>query len=270
MRAGLSEGMRRPAVAAIIAIVIASARPSAQFEKTISTTFDGWNKLADGSYELVFGYMNRNADEIDVPLGAANQVDPAPADRGQPTSFLPGRQRNAFRVHVPADFKGKYVWTLTYAGLTQTATASIDQNYSLDVGDPEPPTIKPPADATARVNQPVKLTPVVGAAPRPPVDPNADIVARRAGNAPITVWWSKFRGPGTITFGEGPKAGSANPTARNREQPLGSFRVTCANPPNADCGATTVRFSEPGTYMIRIVAAERSAANTLMKVVVTP
>jgi hypothetical protein len=30
-----------------------------------------------------------------------------------------------------------------------------------------------------------------------------------------------------------------------------------------------VRFSEPGTYMIRIVAAERSAANTLMKVVVT-
>ena len=72
-----------------------------------------------------------------------------------------------------------------------------------------------------------------------------------------------------LTFGDGPRAGAANPTARNREQPLGTFRVTCTNPPAADCGGTSARFSEPGTYMIRIVAAERSAANTLMKVVVT-
>ena len=55
-----------------------------------------------------------------------------------------------------------------------------------------------------------------------------------------------------------------------REQSLGSFRVTCANPPTADCGATTAKFSAPGTYIIRIVAAERSAANALLRVVVTP
>jgi hypothetical protein len=66
---------------------------------------------------------------------------------------------------VPADFKGKHVWTLTYAGVTQIATASIDQNYSLDVGDPEPPTVKVSGDVTARVNAPVKLTALVGAAP---------------------------------------------------------------------------------------------------------
>ena len=261
--------VRRNALVAIVALLVAGARPSAQFEKTISSTFDGWSHLPDGSYDLVFGYMNRNANEIEVPLGAANQLDPATGDGGQPTNFLPGRQRAAFRVHVPSDFKGKYVWTLTYAGVTQTATASIDQNYSLDVGDPEPPTVKV-TDATARVNQPVKLTPVVGAAPRPPVPANADVVARRSAGAPIAVWWSKFRGPGTITFGDGPKAAAAGTTPRNREQPLGSFRVTCANPPAADCGATTARFSEPGTYFIRVVAAERSASNTLMKVVVTP
>lgn len=269
MSVGKADLARRSVLVAVAALLVAGAHPAAQFEKTISSTFDGWNKLADGSYELVFGYMNRNADEVEIPLGATNQVEPAPADRGQPTTFLPGRQRNAFRVHVPADFKGKYVWTLTYAGLTQTATASIDQNYSLDVGDPEPPTIKA-ADATGKVNQPVTLTPAVGPAPRPPVDPNADIVARRAGIAPINVWWSKFRGPGTITFGDTPKAGPAGPTPRNREQPLGTFRVTCTNPPTAECGATTARFSAPGTYLIRVVAAERSAANTLLKVVVTP
>lgn len=269
MRVRTGMAARRGALVALMALVMAGARPSAQFEKTISSTFDGWSKLPDGSYDLVFGYMNRNADEIEIPLGAGNQLEPAPADHGQPTSFLPGRQRNSFRIHVPADFKGKFVWTLTYAGLTQTATASIDQNYSLDVGDPEPPTIKAPADAAAKVDQPVKLTPAVKAAPRPAVDPKADIVAKRAGNAPITVWWSKYRGPGTITFGDGPKTGSANPNARNREQPLGSFRVVCPNPPAADCGTTTARFSQPGTYLIRIVAAERSAANTMMKVVVT-
>jgi hypothetical protein len=269
MSVGKADLARQSVLAVLAALLVAGARPSAQFEKTISSTFDGWNKLADGSYDLVFGYMNRNADEIEIPLGAGNQLDPAPADRGQPTTFLAGRQRNAFRIHVPADFKGKYVWTLTYAGLTQTATASIDQNYSLDVGDPEPPTIKT-TDATARVDQPVKLTPVVSAAPRPPVDPNADIVARRAGNAPINVWWSKFRGPGTITFGDMLKAGPAAPPARNREQPLGTFRVTCTNPPTAECGSTTARFSAAGTYLIRVVAAERSAANTLLKVVVTP
>ena len=161
--------VRRSALVAIVALVVAGARPSAQFEKTISSTFDGWTHLADGSYELVFGYMNRNATEIDVPLGAANQMDPAPADQGQPTSFLPGRQRAAFRIHVPADFKGKYVWTLTYAGVTQTATASIDQNYSLDVGDPEPPTVKVSARRHRARQRPGEAHAVVGAAPRPPV-----------------------------------------------------------------------------------------------------
>lgn len=269
MRVRTADAVRRSVLVAIMAVFVAGPRPSAQFEKTISSTFDGWTRLPDGSYDLVFGYMNRNADEIDIPLGAGNQLDPAPADRGQPTNFLPGRQRAAFRVRVPSDFKGKYVWTLTYAGVTQVATASIDQNYSLDVGDPEPPTVKVAGDATARVDQPVKLTPAVGAAPRPPVPQNADVVARRSAGAPIAVWWSKFRGPGTITFGDGPKA-ATGPTPRGREQPLGSFRVTCANPPAADCGTTTARFSAPGTYLIRVVAAERSASNTLLKVVVIP
>src|SRR6476660_2907304 len=121
---GLSWPSRWAWVTAV-ALLVAGARPQAQFEKMVSTTFDGWNKLPDGSYELVFGYMNRNPTEIEVPLGVANQVDPAPADHGQPTSFLPGRQRAAFRVPVPANFKGKYVWTLTYGGQTQVATASI-------------------------------------------------------------------------------------------------------------------------------------------------
>lgn len=253
-----------------VLMLVAAARPSAQFEKTVSTTFDGWNKLPDGSYELVFGYMNRNSTEIEVPLGAANQVEPAPADHGQPTSFLPGRQRAAFRVPVPANFKGKYVWTLNYGGVTQVATASIDQNYSLDVGDPEPPGVKGGPDMSVPVSGAARLTPTVTAPPPEPVPANADVVPRRSRGGRITVWWSKFRGPGTVTFGDGTAPEATPPGPTGREVPLGTFRVTCANPPEAACGATSAHFSAPGTYWLRVVAAERSASNSLVKVVVTP
>src|SRR5215467_14387212 len=115
---------RRLILAAVIVLGCVAA-PRAQFERTISTTFDGWKKHDDGSYDLVFGYMNRNTAEIDIPAGNENKIEPTPAatdSPGQPTHFLPGRQRAAFTVHVPAGFKGKYVWTLSYIGTTQAAT----------------------------------------------------------------------------------------------------------------------------------------------------
>lgn len=255
---------------AVSACLMLTARPHAQFEKMLSTTYDGWTKLPDGSFELVFGYMNRNSADVEVPLGAANTIEPAPQDHGQPTHFLPGRQRDAFRIAVPAGFKGKFVWTITYAGVSQQATGSLDQNYSLDVGDPEPPTVKGGGDLSVRMADGASLAPVVGAPPVPPAPANSEVVARRASGGRISVWWSKFRGPGDVTFGQGERAASAAPGPTGREQPAGSFRLFCTSPPDKACGATTARFSLPGTYWLRVVAAERSASNSLVKVVVAP
>ena len=254
-----------------LACLLAPARPRAQFEKMLSTTYDGWTRLPDGSFELVFGYMNRNSTEVDVPLGAANLVEPAPQDHGQPTHFLPGRQRDAFRIAVPAGFKGKFVWTMNYAGATQVATGSLDQNYSLDVGDPEPPTVKAGRDLSVRMADGASLAPIVGAAPAPPAAPaNSEVVARRSAGGRISVWWSKFRGPGDVTFGQGERTTSTAPGPTGREVPMGTFRLVCTNPPEAACGATTARFSVPGTYWLRVVVAERSASNSMVKVVVAP
>lgn len=266
-----NELLRRAQAAAIAVflLVLFAGAPRAQFERTISTTFDGWHERADGTFELVFGYMNRNPADVDVLIGPGNKVEPTPDDRGQPTHFLPGRQRSIFSVIVPAGFKGKYIWTLTYAGTTQTATASIDQNYSLDVGDPEPPGVKAPADMTVRLSEAVPLKPAVSPPPVPPAPANADVVPRRSAGGRVTVWWSKFRGPGEVTFGDG-HAGSAAPAPTGRESALGSFRVMCASAREAGCGATSARFSAPGIYLLRVVAAERSASNSLMKVTVTP
>ena len=57
---------------------------------------------------FVFGYMNRNwEEEIDVPTWPRNSILPGGPDQGQPTHFLPRRNRFVFRVAVPKKFTEK-------------------------------------------------------------------------------------------------------------------------------------------------------------------
>jgi hypothetical protein len=72
--------------------------------------FEGWEKNADGTFNLVFGYLNRNYDEvIDIPVGPSNSIEPGGPDRGQPAHFYPRRSRFVFRVQVPKDWGNKDV-----------------------------------------------------------------------------------------------------------------------------------------------------------------
>src|SRR5262249_40437446 len=83
-------------VAAAIALTVprAGAQESFSTGQNIAPVYEGWEQNTDGSFNLVFGYMNRNWDEeIDVPLGADNTIEPGGPDRGQPTHFLPRRNR---------------------------------------------------------------------------------------------------------------------------------------------------------------------------------
>jgi hypothetical protein len=162
----------------------------------VSPAYEGFEVNADGSYSLVFGYMNRNwQEELDVPVGPDNYFafttagglddlqidayDAASADVGQPTHFLPRRNRFTFKVRVPADFgEQELVWTLTTRGETKRAFASLRQDLLVDNiviasetgalgagrSDPEmrsnvPPVIEVEGDrvVNARVGQPVTL-----------------------------------------------------------------------------------------------------------------
>src|SRR5437773_12207289 len=59
--------------------------------------FEGCYKNPDGSLSLSFGYLNRNyEEEVDIPVGPANRIEPGPEDQGQPTHFYPRRQRGVF------------------------------------------------------------------------------------------------------------------------------------------------------------------------------
>ena len=97
--------------------------------------YEGWEPNPDGSFNLVFGYFNRNwEEEIDIPPGPNNRLDPGGPDLGQPTRFLPRRNRFLFKVHVPADFgDDEVVWTLTSPnGETKRAYATLHPDYFID------------------------------------------------------------------------------------------------------------------------------------------
>src|SRR5262245_12791218 len=99
--------------------------------QNVVPVFEGWERNPDGSFTMVFGYMNRNYDEeLDIPVGADNNIEPAGLaagpDQGQPTHFYTRRQQFVFTVKVPKDWAKKdLVWTLTVRGKTEKAYASL-------------------------------------------------------------------------------------------------------------------------------------------------
>jgi hypothetical protein len=97
--------------------------------------YEGWQEDADGAKYFLFGYMNRNwEEELDIPVGAENGFSPGNADQGQPTHFLPRRNRFVFRVRVPQSFsdKDELIWTITSKGKTEKAYASLRADYKVD------------------------------------------------------------------------------------------------------------------------------------------
>ena len=56
----------------------------------------------DGTFTFVFGYFNRNwKEELAIPTGADNKLEPGAADRGQPTYFCRGGRRGCFESRCP-------------------------------------------------------------------------------------------------------------------------------------------------------------------------
>jgi hypothetical protein len=124
------------ALALVVAPAVAGAQSLAYNSgQNVAPGYEGWEEDADGTKYFLFGYMNRNwEEEPDVPIGPANNFSPGNADAGQPTHFLPRRNRFVFRVKVPATFSAKdeLVWTLTTNGVTEKAYASLREDYKVD------------------------------------------------------------------------------------------------------------------------------------------
>ena len=233
--------------------------------------YEGWERVPDGSFNMVFGYLNRNhVEELAVPVGAQNGFEPGPADRGQPTYFYPRENHFIFKVNVPKDWdrKKELIWTITAHGKAELARATLLDVWEIDrkvevannggsvqasndlIAKDQPPstTISPigrpkagtPVTLSATVTDDGIPPPAKPRAPRaleptlrgaPPSPVNVPLPARPRPPQGLSVLWIVYRGPAGAVF-----------------EPEGYVKV-------AD-GKVSVKatFARAGTYTLRAFA----------------
>src|SRR5436309_15955537 len=93
--------------------------------QNVAPAFEGWEQNPDGSYNFVFGYLNRNyEEEVDIPIGPNNSIEPS-GDRGKPTHLYPRRQPSVLRVTARKlrDRQQRLVWPWPWPGRTEPTKA---------------------------------------------------------------------------------------------------------------------------------------------------
>jgi hypothetical protein len=230
--------------------------------QSVTGAYEGWFRNQDGSFSLLLGYYNRNLkQDLEIPVGPANRIDPGGPDQGQPTHFLSGRQWGVFTVTVPKDFaKNKLAWTLVSNGQTTVIPLSLDPLWELspfvDPSTGNTPPILKLEGASVRGPRPVSVS--LAANPHAPLklavsladDAKVPLIGalglEKPTTPPLAVTWSKFRGPGIVTFA----------TAKPDVQLANNGQVTSAGV--SGTAITTASFSEPGDYILLVVANDWS------------
>jgi hypothetical protein len=227
--------------------------------QSVTGAYEGWFPNKDGTFSLLFGYYNRNQkQELEIPVGPNNRIEPGGPDRGQPTHFLAGRQFGVFTITVPKDFgEKKLTWTLTANGKTTVIPGSLNVLWEVspfvEAGGNTPPFISFEEDGVG-VNGPRGQSKTLAAGVSAPVPLTvwvADDAKARPGlprprTPPVVVSWSKFRGPGAVTF--------------DHDRPAVEKVEPKSTPPPAFAGkaTATATFSEPGDYILRVLATDWS------------
>lgn len=255
---------------------------------SVTPSYEGWWQNPDGTYSLMFGYFNRNTKESpDVPIGPNNHIDPGPADQGQPTHFVTRRQWGVFTVTAPKDIGNKKItWTIVANGQAMSVPSTLDPNWNINpmseigIGNTPPtisfdekgPSVQGPkplmVQRTARVGEPLALTVWAadddkslmrgparggpgrgGAETNPPsaTPPDPDTAALFGNRAAVTLTWQQYRGPAEVTFGN----------AQPKVEAVPGSEIPVKNVFNGK-GATTATFSEPGEYILRVIANDSS------------
>src|SRR5262245_56291890 len=125
----------RPALLAIIIFMFTTSVARLQQNEPIYLQYDGWLKNADGSYTLSFGYFNYNSVEVTIAPWGNNTFTAGDPDRNQPSTFQPGRNRNACVMVIDAKVDVRLQWTLNHGGKESTTTSKLlDPLYELDEG----------------------------------------------------------------------------------------------------------------------------------------
>ena len=278
----------------IAALIVASLAQQPGTGLNIAPVYEGWEQNADGSFDMIFGYFNRNWDEqIDVPAGAGNSIEPGGPDQGQPAHFLPRRNQFVFRIRVSKDFGNReLVWTLTSHGKTEKAYGSLKPDYVVnatvmaanfgaggqtgtmpDLAGNAAPVLTVEGDRMRRVKvgEPVPLIAVATDDGKPRARPMLQFGNRTVPNSAtgLRLVWLVYRGAGEVTFAppqfsawEDTRSGANSPWAPGwRTPPV----------PAGNKWETHATFKTPGEYVVRCVAHDGAlTATENVTVVVTP
>lgn len=225
---------------------LAPLKPSGDL---VAPFFDGWYHNLDGSFTLSFGFLNRNTDEdVYIPLGPDNHIEPAEFDGEQPTwfphysrgGFVGRRERGAFAITVPAGFEGRdVVWTISHAGHTYSIPGRVtSSSYELSLTPAAAGSLAPvlrfgesgqevfgregvsDQHKTVKAGQPLDLS--IWVQDRGTREDDARV--------PVNVTWVRHQGPGAVTF--------APETQRVDMEGWGEATATAT-------------FAEPGEYILR-------------------
>ena len=214
--------------------------------QSVTPSFEGWFKNPDGSFTLSFGYMDRNFWQAqDLPVGDDNRIEPGPIDRGSRHTS----SRGVRPVSSPSSCRqtSATAWSpgrLTSGGDTIAIPGHLRPEWEIDAlhevtSGNRPPTLRlaehggegqgPDGPRTTLNATELSATLDVWA--------HDDGVKKRPSNRPsqLGVVWSKYRGPGAVTFDE------SRPTLDG-----------------AGHAVTEAVFETPGTYVLRVLAWDDS------------
>ncbi len=224
--------------------------------EAVYPAFEGWYQNADGSYNLLLGYYNRNYKQtLNIPVGPNNRVEPGGPDLGQPTYFTPRRGWGVFAIKVPKDFARdkRYTWTIVANGKPAAVPVGLIPDYQIEPFKDEaagntPPVLKFSPTGKTFSGPPVEIAHTLGGAVAQPVTlevTTTDDMHTEEGENPalagrtprLVQSWHLHRGPagGEVTFSEQrPKIGDGGTST------------------------TTATFSVAGEYLLRAQANDNS------------
>jgi hypothetical protein len=252
------------AVRVATAQVVLPGQPHATFGDSVTPAYEGWFDSADGNHNILFGYYNRNSkQELDIPIGADNNIQPGGPDRGQPTHFLTGRQWGVFVVNLPKDLPptDRIAWSITANGQHISIPVQLKPEYNIDPFEEAavhntPPSIRidehakpvqgplaPMFVRTASVGRPLDLR--VWASDDDKYTSGTNAPRAKLGD-PVRLTWAKYRGPGNVTFG-----------ARSPKFQILSGGLKLDDPVSGTASTTAV-FDQPGEYWLELTGNDFS------------
>jgi hypothetical protein len=250
--------------------------------QNVTPAYEGFWRNPDGTFDLMFGYYNRNwEEEFDLPVGPANTLDPGGPDQGQPTHFFPRRNQFVFKVRVPANFGNKeIVWTLTSNGKTEKAYGTLRPQYAVDetvmmanfgaggqtgfvpdMAGNKPPELKVEGEKkrTVKVGEPLALSAVATDDGKPKPRPMPVFLVGQSHFLPnaatgLRLSWFTYRGAGKIEYD--PPQTKVWQDHRDGGNSPWSAGWSTPPPPPGNNWTVKATFSEPGTYVLRALASD--------------